>query len=119
MLFRSSHPALARQVEIHRLERARFNSHHFNVLGKIYSLPGYTGAVGFGTRATEAPATDTPEDYQEPVHPLAAVSTPCHEEDLEEELDEEQAGEDEEVAVFGAVFTVLDMSIDVQQSQEE
>jgi len=114
-----SHPALARQVGIHRMERARFNIHHFNVLGKIYSLPGYTGPVGFGTRAAEAPAANTPEVYQEPALPPAAVSTPSHEEDLEEELDEEQAGEDEEVAVFGAVFTVLDMSIDVQHSQEE
>ena len=114
-----SHPALAHQVAIHRMERARFNAHHLNVLGKIYSLPGYTGAVSFGTRVAEAPATDAPDDYQEPVLPPAAVSTPCHAEDFEEELDEEQAGEDEEVAVFGAVFTVLDMSIDVQHSQEE
>ena len=64
-------------------------------------------------------ATDAPDDYQDPVLPPAAVSTPCHAEDFEEELDEEQAGEDEEVAVFGAVFTVLDMSFDVQHSQEE
>ena len=114
-----SHPALARQVGIHRMERARFNTHHLNVLGKIYLLPGYTGAVGFGTHAAEAPAADTSEDYQEPALPPAAVTTPSHDEDLEEELDEEQAGEDEEEAVFGAVFSVLDMSFDVQHSQEE
>jgi len=32
--------------------------------------------------------------------------------DLEEELDEEQAGEDEEIEVLGACFSVLDMSGD-------
>ena len=33
-------PALAHQVALHRMERARFNAHHFKVLGKIYLLPG-------------------------------------------------------------------------------
>ena len=40
-----SHPALARQVEIHRMERTHFNTHHLNVLGKIYLLPGYMGLL--------------------------------------------------------------------------
>jgi hypothetical protein len=101
------------------MERARFNAHHLNVLGKIYLLPSYTGPVGFGSRAAVAPAAATPEDSQEPALRPAAGSTTCHEEDLEEDLDEEQAGEDEEAAVFGAVFSVLNMSFDIQHSKEE
>lgn len=110
----ATHPALAHQVALHRMERARFNAHHLKVLGKIYLLPGYTGSVGFGIRVTEAPIPS--EDPKEPALPAGAA--PSHEEDLEEELEEEQAGEDEEVAVLGAVFSVLNISLDVQHSQE-
>ena len=39
--------------------------------------------------------------------------------DLEEELDEEQAGEDEEIEVLGACFSVLNMSGDGPRSQVE
>jgi hypothetical protein len=107
----ASHPALAHQVGIHRMERARFNEHHLSVLGRIFLLPGYTGPVGFGTRAVEAPAV--PELPKEPALPPATGATLSQEEDLEEELDEEQAGEDEEVVVLAAVFSLLDMSLDV------
>ena len=60
----TSHPTLAHQVGIHRMERAHFNAHHLNVLGKIYCLAGYTGPVGFGTHITEAPAPA--EDLRSP-----------------------------------------------------
>jgi hypothetical protein len=114
----TTHPSLAHQVGVHRMERARFNAHHLNVLGKIYHLAGYTGPVGFGSHAVEAPAP--PEDPQDPALPQAPVTglTPSHEEDLEEELDEEQAGEDEEVEVLGLVLSVLNISFDVPSSQD-
>jgi len=112
-----SHPALAHQISLHRMERGRFNAHHLKVLGKIHFLPSYTGPIGFGTRAAEAPATQ--EEPQDPALSPATGATPIHEEDLEEELDEEQAGEDEEVLVLGAFFSVLDMSFDTPRSQEE
>jgi hypothetical protein len=104
------------------MERGRFNAHHLKVLGKIYLLPGYTGPIGFGTRVAEASTTteepDATEEPQTPASPPTGT-TPSNEEDLEEELDEEQAGEDEEIEVLGAFFSVLDMSIDVPRSQEE
>ena len=106
-------PALAHQVALHRMERARFNAHHFKVLGKIYLLPGYTGSVGFGTRVPEDPITSEGLIFP----PLPPDAAPSNEEDLEEELEEEQAGEDEDVAVLDAVFSVLNISIDVH-SQE-
>lgn len=109
-------PALAHQVFLYRMERGRFNAHHLQVLGKIYLLPGYTGPIGMGIHVTEAPATS--EEPQDPVLPPATVTTPSREEDLEEELDEEQAGEDEDVEVLGAFFSVLDMSFDVPHPDE-
>lgn len=112
----ATRPSLAHQVGIHQMERARFNAHHLNVLGKIYNLAGYTGPVGFGTHTIEAPAPQ--EDLQDPALPPVTGPTPIHEEDLEEELDEEQAGEDEEVEVLGLVFSVLNISFDVPSSQD-
>ena len=99
------------------MERARFNAHHFNTLGKIYHLSGYTGPVGFGTHTIDTPVL-VPEDPQDPALPLATGATPSHEEDLDEDLDEEQTGEDEEVKVLSLVFSVLNMSFDVPRSQE-
>jgi hypothetical protein len=112
----TSHPTLAHQLRIHRMERARFNAHHLNVLGKIYHLAGYTGPVGFGAHITEAPAPA--EDPQDLALPPVTGATQSHEEDLEEELDEEQAGEDEEIEVLGAVFSVLNISFDVPCRQD-
>jgi len=109
-------PALAHQVFLYRMERGRFDAHHLQVLGKIYLLPGYTGPIGFGIHVAEALATS--EEPQDPVLPPTTGTTPSHEEDLEEELDEEQASEDEEVEVLGAFFSVLDMSFDVPRSQD-
>ena len=109
-------PALAHQVFLYRMERGHFNAHHLQVLGKIYLLPGYTGPIGFGIHVAEALATS--EEPQDPVLPPTTGTTPSHEEDLEEELDEEQASEDEEVEVLGAFFSVLDMSFDVPRSQD-
>jgi hypothetical protein len=86
------------------------------VLEKIYLLSGYTGPIGFGIHVAEAPATS--EEPQDLVLLLAIGTTPSHEEDLKEELDEEQAGEDEEVEVLGAFFSVSDMSFDVPHSQD-
>jgi len=104
------------------MERGRFNAHHLKILGKIYLLAGYTGPIGFGTCVAEASTTteepDTTEEPQTPALPPTGTN-PSHEEDLEEELDEEQAGEDEEIEVLGAFFSVFDMSVDVPRSQEE
>jgi hypothetical protein len=113
----TSHPALAHQIGIHRMERGRFNAHHLKVLGKIYLLVGYTGHIGFGTRAAEALTTQKePQDpAPPPAPPPATGANPIHEEDLEQELDEEQAGEDEEV---GAFYSVLNMSFDAPLSRE-
>ena len=47
------------------------------------------------------------------MYPLGTTlgTVPCL--DLEEDLEEEQAGEDEDVVVLGALFNVLDVSFDL------
>ena len=113
-----TNPALAHQVGIHRMERGRFNAHHLKVLGKIHLLAGYTGPIEFGTRMTEV-AAEPPTAATESPGLDSALSQPANDaspslEDLEEDLEEEQAGEDEDIAVLGAFFCVLDMSFDAQ-----
>ena len=93
-------------------------------MGKIYLLAGYTGPIRCGTHVAQASATtdkpDTPEEYQGPPPlPPATGAIPSHEENLEQELEEEQAGEDEEIEVLGAFFSLLGMSWDALHSQEE
>jgi hypothetical protein len=66
---------------------------------------------------TEEP--DTPEEHQGLLLLFATGAIPSVEEDLEEELEEEQAGEDEVIKVLGALFSILDMSCDVPHSWEE
>jgi hypothetical protein len=112
-----SHPALAHQVGIHRMERGRFNAHHLKVLGKIHLLAGYTGPIEFGTRIAETPTMQ--EEHQALVLSQDTGAPPSLEENLEEDLEEEQAGEDEEIVVLGAFFSVLDMSFDAQRGQEK
>jgi hypothetical protein len=98
------------------MKRGCFNAHHLKLLEKIFLLAGYTGPIGFGTRAAKAPVTEKePLDLSSSP---AIGATPSHKEDLEEELNKEQAGEDKEVEVLGAFFSVLDMSFDVPCSQE-
>jgi hypothetical protein len=105
------------------MERGHFNAHHLKVLRKIYLLAGYTGSIGCGTCLPQAFTTteesDTPEKHQSPPLPPATGAISSHEEDLEEELEEEQAGEDEEIEVLDAFFSVLDVSFDGPRSQEK
>jgi hypothetical protein len=106
-----SNPALGHQVGVHRMERGRFNAHHLKVLEKIHHLTGYTGPIEFGTHIAENPTMQ--EVAQAPFLSQATTGAiPCLE-DLEEDLEEEQAGEDEDVVVLGAFFNVLDISLDV------
>jgi hypothetical protein len=109
-----ANPALAHQVSIHWMERGRFNAHHLKVLGKIHLLPGYTGRIDFGTHIAEPPTVATEPPGLVPALPQAVNDATPGFEDLEEDLEEEQAGEDEDVAVLGAFFSVINMSFDGQ-----
>ena len=54
------------------------------------------------------------DEPQAPALSATTGTTPSLEEDLEKDLEEEQAREDEDVVVLGAFFNVLDMSFDAQ-----
>ena len=105
-----TNPALANQIGIYRMERGRFNAHHLKILGKIHLLPGYTGPIEFGTHIADIPTMQ--EVAQVPsISQSTTVIFPSLE-DLDECLEEEQAGEDEDAVVLGAWINVLGVSID-------
>jgi hypothetical protein len=116
-----SNPALANQVEIHRMERGRYNVHHTDNLRKIYLLKGFTGTRELGIHFEVA---DIPEEPQPPPTAPDVPQPPVYSSDMlgfddEEELEEEQAGEDEDIVVLGAYYSVLDMSSDGPLIDEE
>jgi hypothetical protein len=116
-----TNPALANQVAIHRMERGRFNVHHTDTLRKIYLLKGFTGTRELGTHFEVA---NIPDELQLPPPTAADVPQPPVHSDMsgfdeEEELEEEQAGEDEDIVVLGAYYSVLDMSSDGPLRDEE
>jgi hypothetical protein len=100
----SVNPSLAHQVWLHRMEHARFNSHHDRILRKVYALHGYTGNPKLGAHFIQdvmAPSTHQPTETLGDGVDAAEV-----------ELEEEQAGEDEDTVQLGAFFDVMTMSTD-------
>ena len=117
-----SNPPLANQIVIHRMERGRFNVHHTDILRKIYLLKGFTGTRELGTHLEETTPTipeELPLPPTAPDGPLPLVHSEMLIFDGEEELEDEQAGEDEDILVLGAYYSVLDMSSDGPLRGEE
>jgi hypothetical protein len=118
----ASNPSLAHQIGIHRMESTRFIIHHTKVLNKIVALKGYSGGPLLGTRDIKVPVLVRPVSspvvtpVAAPV-PLVSTSLPANinlahgVEDLED-LEEEEAGDDEEREAMGAYYSVIQMSID-------
>ena len=118
-----SNPTLANQIAIHRMERGRFNVYHTDILSKIYLLKGFTGTQDLGTHLEETNVSGEPQSP--PPTASDVPQPPVHSDsdllgfDDEEELEDEQAGEDEDINVLGAYYSVLDMSSDGPLSIEE
>ena len=115
----ATNPGLAHQIRLHRMEKSRYIEHHTMVLNDIASLKGYTGGSLFGTHLK---TTMTPPLTSSSAPPVPGISTPEEvEEDSslgpekDEDLEEEQAGEDEEVVMLGAFFSVFELSLDTMQ----
>jgi hypothetical protein len=106
---------LAHQIWRHRMERARFNRHHQRILEKICRLPGFSGNPLLGTHI---PHISESEPSPIPLPPLSPETVPLDEaynkghEEAEKDLEEEQAGEDEDAAALDAYYLVLDVFID-------
>ncbi|KAI0245563.1 hypothetical protein BJV78DRAFT_1287476 [Lactifluus subvellereus] len=86
-------PALAYQIHMQRTNIAHFTPHHVKNLNEIQQLPGFSGNLSCGVHITglslPAPA---------PLPPITSTEAMVEdgEIDLEANLEEEQAGEDEE-----------------------
>ena len=106
----NTHPTLAFQIHTKRMETGHFNAHHLKTLNQICQLKGFTGGELFGTHITEAslPLVMPPQLQLSPTDKM-----PVDEEvDREEDLEKEQAGEDQDEAVLGAYYSVLQLSYD-------
>lgn len=113
-LIHTSHPALAFQIFVKRTETGRYDTLHMKILNKITSLKGFTGGSLFGTHIPEASAVSLPVRVT-PVtqlQPSAERMAAEEEIDRDEDFEEEQAGEDRDVAVLGAYFSVIEFSYD-------
>jgi hypothetical protein len=124
---------LAYQIHMQCNDVNRFTLRHMKILNKTFQLPGFSGDMSFGVHITEPffPAP-TPPPTMEPSLPARsppapipppnisasdaanAMSTTVEDDpvDLEADLEEEQAGEDEEQAVLEAYSIILEFTYD-------
>jgi len=109
----TSHPALAFQICMKRTETSRYDTLHMTTLNKITTLNGFTGGSLFGTHIPDAPLPvgEIPVTQQQP-QPITETPAGDEEIDREEDLEEEQAGEDRDITVLGAYYSVLEFSYD-------
>jgi hypothetical protein len=109
----TSHPALAFQICMKHMETSRYDTLHMTTLNQITNLKGFTGGSLFGTHIPDAPlpVEVIPITQQQP-QPI--TERPADDEvfDREEDLEEEQAGEDRDITVLGAYYSVLEFSYD-------
>lgn len=110
----ATNPALAHQIGVHHMEGGRFIQHHTKILNQIVALKGYSGGPLLGTHVPDVEATITM-----PMAPVPPVATSLladinlsHGVDRQEDLEEEEAGENEEMEAMGAYYSVIQMSID-------
>lgn len=105
-------PALAYQIHVERNDINRFTTRHMKNLNHILQLPGFTGSMSFGIHITEPSlrlSSPTPPPItNDPVITMVEDDQA----DLEADLEEEQAGEDEEQEVMAAYSTILEFTFD-------
>ena len=56
----ATHPALAHQIYLHRMEGSWFIMHHMKILNQIVVLKGYSGGPLLGTHVPDVKATMVP-----------------------------------------------------------
>jgi hypothetical protein len=109
----TSHPALTFQIRMKCTETSRYDTLHMKILNNITTLMGFTGGSLFGTHNPLASLQVgvTPVTQQQ-LQPSADRPIAEEENERDEDLEEEQAGEDRDVAVLGAYYSVLEFSYD-------
>jgi hypothetical protein len=103
-------PVLAYQIYMQCNDVNRFTPRHLKTLNKVLQLPGFSGNMSFGVYIMEP---SLPAPIPQP-NTSDAVTTMVEDDyvDLEADLEEEQAGEDEDQAVLHAYSTVLEFAFD-------
>ena len=105
-------PALAYQIYVQRNSINRFTLGHVKTLNIIGQLPGFSGSLSCGVHIMDPLPTPTPPSlslHQKPSEETTFEDDPV---DVEADLEEEQAGEDEEQAVMGAYYSILECAYD-------
>ena len=107
-------PALAYQIYMQCNDFNHFTPRHLKNLHKIFKLPGFSGNFSCGVHITEPslPAPMTPVTPPSSTSDAVTTMVEDNEVDLEADLEEEQAGEDEEQAVLVAYSTILEFTYD-------
>ena len=113
-------PALAYQISVQRNDVVRFTAGHVKNLNEIQQLPGFSGNLLCGIRLTELslPAEPSlPTTLSLPPNTSDDTMVEDYQADMEADLEEEQAGEDEEEAVLAAYCSILEFTCDSGSSQ--
>jgi hypothetical protein len=113
----ATHPALAHQISIHRMEGSRFIMHHTKILNQIVALKGYSGGPVLGIHWHVPDVEATIMMVPVPPSPVSTslptdINLTHAVDSREEDLEEEETGDDEEREAMGAYYSVIQMSID-------
>jgi hypothetical protein len=113
-----SQQTLAFQIRMKRMEMGRYDALHMKIINQITKLAGYTGGELYGTHIpiNISLLAKPPVTQQEPL--ISAVG--MHVDDVidgDEDLEDEQTGEDQDEAVLGAYYSVIEFSYDRATAQ--
>lgn len=110
VLVHATDPLLAHQIGLFRRERGRFNGEHVRRFAETAKLHGFTGSLIPGTSISTAAPHDSSSPLQEAPNSHNLTIPPLAK-DLQD-LDDEEAGDEEEVAVCTDLYNILQLSGD-------
>ncbi|KAF9033496.1 hypothetical protein BDZ89DRAFT_1062956 [Hymenopellis radicata] len=89
---------IAFRIDLYRRSRARFNSHHLQLLAELSLMPGFTGSLAVGKRKERGAGSsdEPPMDLEEPIAPPIAANT-AQSNDADDEEDEDNVEQDEDL----------------------
>lgn len=104
-------PGLAYQIHLQRNSINRFTPCHVKTLNDVGRLQGFNGSLTCGVHIVEPSAPPLPS-LSPLLKPTEQATFEDDHVDIEAELEEEQAGEDEEQVVMGAYCSILEFTYD-------
>ena len=106
-------PGLAGQIELQCNSISRYTPFHIKSLNELARLPGFSGSLSCGVHVSESmPSTPALPSLSPPPIPSERTVYEDDQADGEVDLEEEQAGEDEEQVVIGAYCRILEFTYD-------